>query len=498
MPAQHSPREEARAMDLSDIAIIGTGFGGIGMAIRLKDAGIGSFVVLSKAADVGGVWHANTYPGAACDVASSLYSFSFEPHWDWSRTYGLQGEIAAYLRHCAEKYGILPQVRFNTEIAAAAFDEKDALWRLIATDGSEFAARILISSCGVFNQPAIPELAGLESFAGPAFHSARWDHGVSLAGKRVAIVGTGCSAAQFVPAIVDEVARLTLFARTPQYILPKPERVFAPEERQRFRRWPILRRLDRIRTYVNFERRFRVQVDERARKAAEAASLAFLEREVKDPDKRLKLRPTYPFGCKRMIASNDYYRALDRDHAAIVTCGIARVVPEGVVAADGTLHAADAIVFGTGVTPTQYLTPMRVTGLGGRDLNEAWRDGAEAYLGMSVAGFPNFFMIYGPNTNTINSIVVMIEAQIGYILKCAKRILRGPARAMTVKAEVQARFNDELRRLIARTAWGSGCRSYFVAASGRVVTQWPKPSRVYRWRTRKVRAHDYSFISLPP
>jgi cation diffusion facilitator CzcD-associated flavoprotein CzcO len=481
-------------MDVSDVAIIGTGFGGIGMAIHLKRAGIQSFAIYSKASDIGGVWHVNTYPGAACDVASSLYSFSFERNYDWSSTHGTQPEIAAYLRRCAEKYGILPHIRFNTEIASAAFDERQSLWRLETTDGRRFAARALVSACGLFNEPSYPEIEGLASFAGAAFHSARWDHGVDLRGKRVAVIGTGCSAAQFVPAIVEQVAKLTLFARTPQYILPKGDRVYSEAERARYQRYPILRTIERVRTWLSFERRFRVQMDAKARKTAKQAALAFLDREVKDPEKRAKLRPTYPFGCKRMIASNDYYRALDRANVAIVTCGIARVAPQGIVAADGTLHEADVIVFGTGFKPTEYLAPMQVTGTNGRALDEAWRDGAEAYLGITVAGFPNFFMLYGPNTNTINSIVVMLEAQMGYILKCVKRILRGPARAMTVKQEVQARFNDELRRLIARTAWGSGCRSYFVTASGRVVTQWPKPSRVYRWLTRKVRTRDFEFI----
>lgn len=482
-------------MDVSEVAIIGSGFGGIGMAIRLKEAGLDGFRVFSKAADVGGVWHVNTYPGAACDVASSLYSYSFEPQYDWSRTYGLQPEIVAYLKGCAEKHGVLPHVSFNTEIASATFDEAAALWRLRSTDGRDFAARVLVSACGVFNQPSYPAIEGLESFAGAAFHSARWDHGVDLAGKRVAVIGTGCSAAQFVPEIVDRVAHLTLFARTPQYVLPRAERVFSPEERARLRRFPILRTVDRLRTYVGFERRFGVQVDPKARAAAEAAALAFLAREVRDPDKRAKLTPTYPFGCKRMVASNTYYRALDRGHVDIVTCGIARVTPDGIVDADGTLHRADVIILGTGFKPAEYLAPLAVKGLGGRDLNDAWREGAEAYLGMTVAGFPNFFMIYGPNTNTINSIVVMIEAQIGYILKCLKRLGRRRARAMTVRPEVQRRFNEEVQRRIAQTAWGSGCRSYFVARSGKVVTQWPRPSRFYRWLTRKVRPRDFEFIA---
>jgi len=477
------------------IAIIGTGFGGIGMAIRLKQAGIDSFTIYSKASDIGGVWWANSYPGAACDVPSSLYSYSFEKHFEWLRTHGTQPEILAYLRHCVAKYGIGPAIRFNTEIATADFDAAAALWRLHATDGRRFEASILVSACGLFNQPAYPDIEGAADFAGTSFHSACWNQAFDFAGKRVAVIGTGCSAAQFVPEIADKVGKLTAFLRTPQYIVPKQEKVYSAEERQRFQRHPLLRSLDRIKTYITFERRFRVQTDENIRRAAEQASLAFLAREITDPAKRAKLTPTYRFGCKRTIQSNTYLAALNRDNVEIVNTAIARIVPEGIVTADGTLHPLDAIIYGTGFKPTEYLSPLRVTGLGGRVLDEAWRRGAEAYLGITVAGFPNFFMIYGPNTNTANSIVVMIEGQISYILKCIRRLARKRARFMTVRAEVQARFNEELQRVIRGTVWGSGCRAYFVNAAGRVVTQWPKPSRLYRWATRKVRPQDFSFTT---
>jgi cation diffusion facilitator CzcD-associated flavoprotein CzcO len=476
-----------------EIAIIGTGFGGIGMAIRLKQAGIHGFAIYSKAAAPGGVWRDNSYPGAACDVPSSLYSFSFERHYDWSRTHGMRDEIATYLEACVEKYGLRAHITYNTEIESAAFDEAAAIWRLRSTDRRDFAARCLVSACGLFNQPAYPEIKGIETFAGTRFHSARWNHDYDLAEKRVAVVGTGCSAAQFIPEIVEKVGRLTLFARTPQYVMPKLERVFTEAERARQRRYPILRTIERIRTYVGFERRFRLQIDATVRKGAEHMALAFLAREVTDPEKRAKLTPTYRFGCKRMIQSNTYLAALNQRHVAIETTPIARIVPAGIVTTDGTTHEVDAIILGTGFKPAEFLTPMRVTGLGGRPLADAWRQGAEAYLGITVSGFPNFFMIYGPNTNTFNSIIVMIEAQVAYILKCIRRLRRRRARFMTVRAEVQARFNAEVQRAMASTVWGSGCRSYFVGAGGRVVTQWPKPSHVYRWLTRTVNTNDFIF-----
>jgi cation diffusion facilitator CzcD-associated flavoprotein CzcO len=475
------------------IAIIGSGFGGIGMAIRLKRAGIHSFTIYSKSLEAGGVWYENTYPGAACDVASSLYSYSFEPHWDWSRTHGTQPEIAAYLRHCVAKYAIAPHIRFGTEIARADYDEAAALWRLTASDGRRFEANVLVSACGLFNQPAVPDIPGFAEFAGARFHSARWDHDYDLAGKRVAVIGTGCSTAQYVPEIVGQVSRLVAFIRTPQYVLPKIERTFDDDQRATYRRFPILRRIERIKTYVAFERRFAVFIDERARKTAEQTALKYLASQVKDPEKRQKLTPTYRFGCKRTIQSGDYLRALDRDNVEIVRAPIARAVPDGLIDADGRHHALDAVIFGTGFIPTDYLASLRVTGAGGRALKEAWQNGAEAYLGITVAGFPNFFMLYGPNTNTATSIVVMLEGQIGYILKCIRRLRRVRARSMSVRPEVQARFNGDLQKTLAATTWGSGCRSYFVNAAGRVVTQWPKPSRVYRWLTRRPRAGDFSF-----
>ena len=477
------------------IAIIGTGFGGIGMAIRLKQAGIDNFTIYGKADDIGGVWHVNTYPGAACDVASSLYSFSFERQFDWQRTHGTQPEIVTYLKQCAAKYRLASHIHFGTEIASASFDADAALWRLIATDGRRFEAQIVVSACGLFNQPAFPEIAGLAQFGGMVFHSARWNHAFDPSGKRVAVIGTGCSAAQFVPEIVDRAEGLVAFIRTPQYVMPKNEKVFSPVEREKYARIPLLRRLERLRTYVAFERRFTAQIDENARRAAEEASLAFLAREITDPAKRAKLTPNYRFGCKRLIQSNTYLRALNLAKVEVVSSAIARVTPEGVETVDGALRPVDAIIFGTGFKPTEYLSPMRVNGLGGRELNEAWRDGAEAYLGITVSGFPNFFMIYGPNTNTINSIVVMIEGQISYILQCIRRLEQARARYMDVRAEVQARFNHHLRRLLSATVWGSGCRAYFVNANGRVVTQWPKPSRVYRWLTRRVKRSDYSFTT---
>ena len=352
--------------DTPSIAIIGTGFGGIGMGIRLKQAGIDSFAIYGKSCEVGGVWWDNTYPGAACDVASSLYSFSFEKNFDWSRTHGTQREIVAYLRHCVEKYGLRPHMHFSTEIAALHWDEGPGLWRLDAADGRRFEARAVVSACGLFNQPAFPDLPGLDTFRGAKFHSSQWDHDYDLGGKRVAVIGTGCSAAQFVPEIVGKVGRLAMFLRTPQYIMPKIEKNFSDAERQAYRRFPLKRTWERLNTYVSFERRFGVQTSAKMNAAAEQTALAFLAREITDPDKRAKLTPDYRFGCKRTIQSNAYYKALNRDNVEIVRAEIERVLPDGILTADGQHHALDAIIYGTGFRPSDYLSFMRVTGRDGR------------------------------------------------------------------------------------------------------------------------------------
>jgi len=474
------------------ILVVGTGFGGIGMGVALKKAGFDALTIVGKAGGVGGVWWDNRYPGAACDVPSSLYSFSFEPNFDWSRSHGTHDEIRRYLEHCVRKYGLAPHLRFDTEIEAARFDDADAVWRLATRDGGTLEADVLISACGLFNRPVIPEFPGRERFGGTHFHTAHWDPAFDPAGKRIAVIGTGCSAAQIIPAIVERTERLTLFQRTPAYVNPASHAFYDQAQRRRYRWLPFLRRRERKRLWSTMEAGYRSRIDASLRREREADFRRFLESQVSDPEKRRKLTPDYELGCKRNVNSDTYLKSLDRPNVDIVTTPIERIEPAGVLTADGTLHAVDAIVYATGFAPARYLSTMQVVGAGGRELADAWRDGPEAYLGMTVAGFPNFFMIYGPNTNAPTSIVFMIECQTRYIAECVRGMVRRQARRLEPLAAVQARFNADLQATMQRTVWASGCRNYGMTETGKVVTQWPNPSGLYRTLTQSVNWSDYS------
>ena len=471
------------------IAIVGGGFAGIGLAIALKRAGIDSFTSYERGPEVGGVWRDNTYPGCACDIPSRFYSYSFEPDWNWTAPYGNQGEILDYIKHCVAKYGIADKFRFGTNVKRAEFDDDAKRWRLETQSGETIVADVFVSAVGVFNNPVIPEIPGRARFAGPQFHSAWWKHDVDLAGKSVAVIGTGASAIQFVPAIAPKVARLTLFQRTPQYVLPR----IVPDT-SREAGSALARRLQRLRLFLTFEKGTRRRASDRLTAKAQNAFLQYLETQVPDPDLRAKLTPSYRLGCKRVLQSNDWYPALQRPNVKVVDTRIEEIVEDGVRTTDGTLHRADVIVWGTGFTPTEFLTPMKITGAGGRELSESWRDGAEAYLGIAVSGFPNFFMMYGPNTNGPTSIIYMLENQARYIVSAIHCLGRNGVRTIDLRAEVQRRFNANIQlRLNAGVHTDADCFSYFRTASGKVTTNWPGYLLEYRWRTAFLRRRDYEF-----
>lgn len=442
--------------------IIGAGFAGIGMAIALQRAGMHDFVILERAYDVGGVWRDNSYPGAACDVPSHLYSFSFEPNPRWSRTFAPQAEIHAYLQHCARKYGLARHLRFGADVAHARYDEPHALWRVTLADGTELSAALLVSGTGQLSRPALPTLPGMETFRGHAFHSAHWDHAYPLAGKRVAVVGTGASAIQFVPAIAGAVTSLTVFQRSPAYLMPRPDRPYRRWEQALFRLLPWAMKLHRASIYLRYESRaiaftrFNGLMDV----AVGRSFRALLARQVPDTALRERLTPDYPIGCKRILLSSDYLAAISRPNVELVTQGIRRVTEHGIETTDGTHHPVDAIVYGTGFAATEFLSPMRITGRGGLDLNDAWRRGAQAYLGMTVPGFPNFFMLYGPNTNLgHNSIVYMLESQIAHVMRCVRAMRQAGASAIDVDPGRYRRYNVHVQQRLAGSVW-SGCKSW--------------------------------------
>jgi cation diffusion facilitator CzcD-associated flavoprotein CzcO len=476
------------------VVIIGAGFGGLGMGIELVRAGIHDFVILDKGDDVGGCWRENRYPGAACDVPSHLYSFSFEPQSTWSRKFAPQAEILTYLAHCADRYGLRPHLRLNAEVRAAEFDAASGEWVVETTDEKRLRARFLVTACGQLSRPAYPRIPGLDRFGGVRFHSAHWNHAYDLTGKRVAVIGTGASAIQFVPAIAPAVGQLHLFQRSAAYVLPKPDREYCALERSVYRWLPALLALSRGKIYLtNESRALAFFYYPRLLDLYRWAFRRHLFRSVRDPALRRKLTPDYPLGCKRILISNDYYPALARPNVEVVTDAINEVDVRGVATADGRHRPVDAILFGTGFCATEFLAPMQVRGLDGRDLNVAWRDGAEAYLGMNVSGFPNLFILYGPNTNLgHNSIIYMLEGQIRYVLDCLRELQRSGIRHLDVRPEVQRRFNAGLQNQLSNSVWASGCTSWYQTASGRHTNNWPGFTFAYRRLTRVPNFEHYA------
>ena len=478
------------------IAILGAGMGGLGVAIQLRRAGIDSFVILEKAGDVGGTWRDNVYPGSGCDVPSHLYSFSFEPKLDWSRKFALQPEIHDYQLHIAKKYGLRPFIRFNAEVTEARFDEATGLWHLRTVSGDEITANVVVSALGQFNRPAYPKIEGIETFAGKTFHSARWDKSCDLTGKNVAVIGNGASAIQFVPEIVDKVKKLTIFQRSPNWVVPKADRPYTDTEKALFQRFPWLVKLHRWMIYWTLERNYLAFIkDSFFSKLFEKAGRAELETYIADPKLRQVLTPDYPAGCKRVLISNDWYPAIAKPNCETVTSLIARVTPEGVVTRDGKTHPADTIIFSTGFETTTFLAPMKVAGLGGRDLNDVWKDGAEAHRGVAVSGFPNFFMLYGPNTNLgHNSIIFMLECQINYVMQAIDALKNPKVRWLDVRKMAEDEFNAELQQDMQKTVWAAGCSSWYKNAAGKVTNNWSSFTVKYWWQMRHLDLDEYSLV----
>lgn len=477
-----------------DAVVIGTGFSGLGMAIRLKQAGVASFLLLEKAHEIGGTWRENTYPGCACDVPSHMYSFSFERKADWSRMYSGQAEILDYLKHCVDKHRLAPHICYGAELREAVFDEAADLWRVRTADGRSLTARIVVSAMGALHRPAYPQLPGIERFRGAVFHSAEWNHAYDLSGKRVAVIGTGASAIQFVPQIAPRVAQLTLFQRTPAWVLPKMDGPIGARAQAVLRHVPGAQGLFRCFVYWRQELSGLAFLHPKLMALAEKMGRRHIEKHIADAALREKLTPRYTIGCKRILLSNDYYPALARPNVAVVSDGIAAVAEDGIVDGRGVKHAADAIIYGTGFRVTDPLAPVRFVGRGGVDLNEAWRTGIQAYYGLMTAGYPNLFLLLGPNTGLgHNSVVFMAEQQISHAMKCLKLMRNKGMTSIEVRPEAQARFNERLQHRMHRTVWASGCKSWYLDANGKNVTLWPGFTFSYWGRMKRVRRQDYRF-----
>ena len=441
------------------------------------------YTIFEKSDGVGGTWRDNAYPGAKCDVPSHLYSYSFALNPWWSHTYATQPEILAYLERCTDQFGVRSHLRLNTPIVDATWREEVSQWELRAESGETFRADVLVSGLGMLNVPVVPDIAGADRFRGRAFHSSRWDHSKSMAGERVASIGTGASAIQYVPAIAPEVEHLTVFQRTPIWITPRIEGPFTPAEQRRFARVPFAARWHRWKIWLTYERATFATDSDQTRMQTDLAR-SYLERKIEDPELRAKLTPDYPVGCKRPLVSREWFPALTRPNVRLVTDPIVEITEAGVRTVDGEEHVVDTIVYGTGFRANEYLRAVSIRGRDGRDLQTDWRDGAEAYLGITVPGYPNLFLLYGPNTNGVNSIIFMHEAQAHYITRVLRSMTRHGYRTVDVKRRVSARYNRRIQRAMDGTVWTAGCDNYFRTASGKVVTQLPYSGGRYWLRTR--------------
>jgi cation diffusion facilitator CzcD-associated flavoprotein CzcO len=481
---------------LHNVVILGTGFGGLGMGLRLREEGETDFVILEKASSVGGTWRDNTYPGAACDVRSHLYWLSFTERPEWSKSYSDQPEILANIERLAETSGLMPHIRFDTEVINAIWDDTLLLWNINTVSHGTIKARHFIAAWGQLNRPAYGGIEGRDDFAGLLFHSARWRHDVALEGKRVACIGVGPSAVQFIPEVARQAAHLTVFQRSPNYVVPRLDRPYTAEEHRVFRTMPFQRDASRQAIYAEHESwHGAMRLNSEMAAGFTAIARLQLESQISDPVLREKLWPDYPIGCKRIVVADDYFPALVRPNVTLETTGISRIETTGIRTTDGVLHEFDVIIFGTGFETETQIGVADVKGRGGRSLREAWRRTPEAYLGINVSGFPNFHMLYGPNTNLgHNSVILMMECQIDYTLRSMAAAKAQGAPALDVKPAIMREFNRQLQEALAGSSWTGPCSSWYKHADGRITNNWPGSVEDYKQRTAGFDITEYELI----
>jgi cation diffusion facilitator CzcD-associated flavoprotein CzcO len=486
-------------MEHIEIVVLGAGIGGLGMGAQIIKAGRTDFVILEKAGSVGGTWRENTYPGAACDTEAHLYCYSYDLNLGVSRLYAGRQELLGYTEKLVADFGLQPHIRFNSEVTRSSWDEAANYWVLELANGSNISASVFITAWGQLNRPSTPKFEGLEDFAGTAFHSAEWRHDVDLAGKRVASIGNAASAVQYIPEIAPVAGHLDVFQRSPNWIMPRNQVVFTDSQLQAFQADPELFLASRRELHDFREAQFA-----RTRTGSEVAgdvmeqALEHMRSQITDPALRAKLTPDFPLACKRVLRSDDYYPALERENVDLITDGVHRFVPEGIVTQDGLLHEYEVVIFGTGFETQSFQGPVEVVGRDGASLRDAWADGAEAYLGMTVPGFPNFFMIYGPNTNLgHNSIVSMLEVQQNYIVSALNDLAQVPGTAVDVRPQLYRSYNDGVQDAMADSAWAGNCNSWYKNASGRVVNNWSGTVNEYRAVAGTFNPGDYERIQSP-
>jgi cation diffusion facilitator CzcD-associated flavoprotein CzcO len=478
------------------IAIIGAGFAGIGAAIQLIKAGINSFTIFERADEIGGTWRDNTYPGCACDVQSHVYSLSFEQNHEWSRRYATSWEIQEYLLRVVDKWKLREHMRLNTEIVEARFDDEPGTWNLTTKQGDVFTARVVLAGVGGLVDPSYPDIEGMDTFEDDMFHTARWNHDVDLTNKRVGLIGTGASAVQVVPSIAPTVAKLSVFQRTAAWVIPKFDRIYPEGGKRLMKRFPFFLRVSRfIKYWISELLGPLVFLDSRLLSAiGRGLSMWNLRRQVADPQLRERLTPNFQFGCKRVLVSDDYWASFERENVDLVTESVAAIRPEGIETTDGTLHICDVIVLATGYLLGLATAPFRVVGRNGRTLDDAWKNGAVAYKGMTVAGFPNWFIMMGPNTGPGHtSVLVYTEAQIAHALQAIKKIMSEDLKYMDIRQDVQDRYNEGIQKRMKHMVWG-GCKSWYLDEDGSNHSLYPGFAAEYVLRTRKLHPKDYETV----
>lgn len=476
-----------------NIGIIGAGPGGLALGIFLRRAGFDDFTIFDREDGVGGTWRINTYPGLACDVKSHLYSFSFDLNPNWSRMWSGQPEILEYFEECSRRYALAPNLKLNTEIVSAHWDGDAENWELVTAAGERHRFDVVVSAIGLFTRPVMPDLPEEQPFTGTVMHTAQWDHAVSVDGKKVAILGTGSTAAQLLPEVAKTAERVYSIQRSPTWVLPKPDREYTDRERWIFNHVPLAKKLYRTRLWLRSESNISV-IENGSDKTQQfkAAAVQLLESTVADEDLRRKLTPDTPLGCKRLVFSSDFVPALTRSNVEVISSPATALRSRSLVTEDGNELDVDIVLCATGYAAADYLGQIEVTGEDGQSLQDRWREGAHAYLGMTVPGFPNFFMLYGPNTNVgSNSVIFILEAQAHYIVRALTHMRRHRKRYIAVREPVLRAFMDKIDGWMVGTVWTTRCNNYFRNASGRVVTQWPRSARAFWSMTRRFRPADY-------
>ncbi|WP_374664289.1 flavin-containing monooxygenase [Acinetobacter sp.] len=493
-PEIHNQNSLGQNVQKTQIAIIGGGFGGIAMAIRLLQSNIQDFVILEKASDFGGTWRENRYPGAACDVQSHMYSLSFAPKTDWSQRYAEAPEIFDYIQGLIAQFDLAQYARLQCEVLSAEYQQQECQWLLKLSDQSALIAQYVVFASGPLHVPQIPHIPGIENFKGKVFHSSQWDHGYNLQGKAVASIGTGGSAIQYIPEIAQQTEKLYVFQRTAAWVIPRDERLYKSIDKALFAKFDWFRKLHRARLYWSNESRVVPIVKPFTMKYAQKLAEAFIRYQVKDKATAKKLTPDYIMGCKRILVSNKYFPAFNRKNVELVTEGIQELTADSIITKDGRIRKIDCLIYGTGfiTDPRIYLKSFRCTGINGLELKDAWKDGAESFYGISTKGFPNLFQLLGPNTVLAhNSVVFMIESQVEYILQMMDLVQRSHSQAIVVKDQVQDQFNQKVQTMMDGTVWQSGCVSWYQQDGGKNFALWPTYTWKYWLNTKKLNPADY-------